>query len=174
MLHTGLDHGSVSGCAHVPPQKADELPECPSSLCCRELHLYSLPFLLSHPWSSLPHATSCNIYKSHRATWLFFWVLLHSWALFPTTLGNTGPAAGPFQHSSCTSNPAALPLPGGLNVHKKNWAGINREPWPTELKLLSFLIQSLCNLSFGEISWSFLCGFSFHPICSWISEIRLI
>lgn len=96
----------------------------------------------------------------------FFWVLLHSWALFPTTLGNIGPAAGPFQHSSCTSNPAALPLPGGLNVHKTGLGLTDRalaHRAEEELKLLSFLIQSLCNLSFGEISWSFLCGFSFHP-----------
>lgn len=168
MLHTGLDHGSV-----YHHKKQTSFPSA-RVFFVAESCTCTVWLSCSHPWSSLPHATSCNIYKSHRATWLFFWVLLHSWALFPTTLGNTGPAAGPFQYSSCTSNPAALPLPGGLNVHKKNWAGINREPWPTELKLLSFLIQSLCNLSFGEISWSFLCGFSFHPICSWISEILLI
>lgn len=126
MLHAGLDHGSVSGCAHVLPQKADELLECPSSLCCTELDLHSLSFLLPPlVFSSPSHKLQyLQVTQGQMDDFLSAPALLSSH--LPTTVGtlvlqqdlsNTPLAPAILQLCLCQVDLTCA----------QNWAGINRQ-----------------------------------------------
>lgn len=174
--HEDSDRGSVSRHAHAL-QKPSKPPEHPSPACRTGLALHRasvLPALTS--WSSLPQAISCNIYKSQRAKTVGFWKLF--WAhTSPKPARNISPSSGRFQHCPCSSNPGAQ-LCQADSTCAQNWAGgaegspgLHSRAYHSTQK---GLMQSLCNLSLVQITLHFLCGFSFHPICSWRSSVLFI
>lgn len=164
-------HGMLMYCKNHPNPLSIQVLPVGQVWPCTEL---VLPALTS--WSSLPPAISCNIYKSQRAKTVGFWKLF--WAnTSPKPARNISPSSGPFQRCPCSSNPGAQ-LCQADSTCAQNWAGgaegspglHGRDYHSTQKGLM----QSLCNLSLVQITLHFLCGFSFHSICSWRSDVLFI
>lgn len=109
----------------------------------------------SHPWSSLPQATSCNIYKSHRAKWMIFWMLPHFWAhtspwqwetlVLQQDLSNTPLAPAILQLCLCQMDLTCA----------QNWAGINRQsPGPQSRERAKATIFPHSKLLQLELWWN--------------------
>lgn len=167
------DHGSVLGWAQVV-QKASKSPECAHPTCPTELYFHAASTLhVFVPWSFLPPAASCNIYKSQRARRL----------VSESSSEHTSPqhsrehwfSRRAFPTLPFIISPGAL-LQGWLTMFTKLGWDSRRAPWAAQQTLAQHkgLIQGLYNYCFIQISFSSLCGFSFQPICSCINKILLI